>query len=268
MKFHGKAEQVATSLVEAFRTPASLPQALSQVFINRDTNAPQKKWSYQNQILMALQHIRDARGFRQWQKVNRQVKKGEKAHYILGPCTKKVEDKNTKEEKIVLLGFKAIPVFDYEQTEGDPLPGADEAARFIERIPFTSVLEEWGITIDTEGFDGNILGYFQPGENHISLSTENLSTACHEMIHAADSKLGTLQGTDKQSREIVAELGGAVLLESMGKHHEADLGGAYEYIKRYADSTGKDVVKACTDLLSRTCACVQAILDTSDSIIA
>lgn len=58
------------------------------------------------------------------------MKKGEKASYIFGPCTitkeEEVKDRKAgkvkKEEKRILIGFRRIPIFGYEQTEGKPLP--------------------------------------------------------------------------------------------------------------------------------------------------
>ena len=55
---------------------------------------------------------------------------------------------------------------------------------------------------------------------------QNLSTWAHELIHAADDRLGKL-GKCKVNNEVVAELGGAVLLQCLGKPVEADLGGAW-----------------------------------------
>ena len=46
-------------------------------------------------------------------------KKGSKAFYIIGPVIKKIKEEN--EEKQILAGFKAIPVFRIENTEGEPI---------------------------------------------------------------------------------------------------------------------------------------------------
>ena len=67
-----------------------------------------------------------ARGYRSWEKdYNRQVKKGEKAMYILAPNkVKRTEkDEETGEEtiKYILKGFRAVPVFELSQTEGEPI---------------------------------------------------------------------------------------------------------------------------------------------------
>jgi hypothetical protein len=51
--------------------------------------------------------------------VNRYVKKGAKAFYILVPCIYKKEADD--EEKEFLAGFKCSPIFRYEDTEGEEL---------------------------------------------------------------------------------------------------------------------------------------------------
>jgi hypothetical protein len=70
---------------------------------------------------MFFADTKDARGIRQWNKVNRYVKKGSKGFYILVPNIKKIEDEEAGEERKVLVGFLARPVFRYEDTDGEPL---------------------------------------------------------------------------------------------------------------------------------------------------
>lgn len=91
---------------------------------------PSDSWSLGNKILMFLNGTDDARGFKQWQNVGRSVKKGAKAFYILAPAkrkiTRKVTDEDTGEEKeeerAIITGFRDVPVFRCEDTEGDPIP--------------------------------------------------------------------------------------------------------------------------------------------------
>jgi len=86
----------------------------------------------------------------------------------------------------------------------------------------------------------------------IVLGVENLSTWCHELIHVTDKRLGRLI-EKKNHREVVAKLGGAVLLQLLGRYHDADLGGAYDYIQTYAMHEKMDPVQACILTLNRTC---------------
>jgi DNA primase len=60
-------------------------------------------------------------GYRTWQKLGRQVRRGERGLAILAPLTRKVEDSDGEEERRV-VGFRAVHVFDLSQTDGEPLP--------------------------------------------------------------------------------------------------------------------------------------------------
>ncbi len=67
-------------------------------------------------------------GYRAWQRLGRQVRKGERGIAILAPCvqrTGQVDDQEPadKPELVpILRGFRVAHVFDISQTEGDPLP--------------------------------------------------------------------------------------------------------------------------------------------------
>jgi antirestriction protein ArdC len=80
-------------------------------------------------ILLILRQRQDATrvaGYRTWQRLGRQVRRGERAVAILAPCTylRPVDDENNAadEPRHVLRGFKIAHVFDISQTDGDPLP--------------------------------------------------------------------------------------------------------------------------------------------------
>ncbi|HET9733518.1 MAG TPA: ArdC-like ssDNA-binding domain-containing protein [Acidimicrobiales bacterium] len=67
-------------------------------------------------------------GYRAWQSVGRQVRRGEHGIAILAPCTyaghhdDDEAEPGNEEPRRVLRGFKVAHVFDLAQTEGDPLP--------------------------------------------------------------------------------------------------------------------------------------------------
>lgn len=60
--------------------------------------------------------------FNRWRSLDRRVIKGEKAYRVWAPIKKKVEDEETGEEREKVVTFKLVPVFTYDQTEGEPLP--------------------------------------------------------------------------------------------------------------------------------------------------
>jgi antirestriction protein ArdC len=101
------------------------------------------KYSFANTVLIVLQKP-DASlvaGYKTWQKLGRQVRRGEKAIKIYAPLIKKVKVKKTKREIVktpegeekemeieiedieeILVGFRLVNVFDISQTVGKPLP--------------------------------------------------------------------------------------------------------------------------------------------------
>lgn len=167
-----------------------------------------------------------------------------------------------------LVGFTAIPVFGYTQTDGEPLPGQEEEQAFTDSLPLVAVARAWNLTVATFNAEGgNRLGSYRPGSS-IALGVENLSTWTHELVHAADDRRGTLVRNLGQelSNEVVAEFGGAVLLEALGYSVESDRGGAYQYIESYAKKAERDVLSVCTELLERTCAAVALILSTAEQL--
>src|SRR5689334_19781216 len=93
-KFYGHAEEAANDILRAFQSPDQLPGALSQVFVRRKDDSPCRRWSWRNQLIVAVRGYSDARGFRQWEQVGRRVKKGEKAFRILSPVTGRVVDED------------------------------------------------------------------------------------------------------------------------------------------------------------------------------
>ena len=82
---------------------------------------------------------------------------------------------------------------------------------------------------DPRGRDG------VPGNLNDS-GVENLTTWAHELVHAADHKLGGLK----------------------------ERGGASEYIKRYCDREKRDPVSACMSVIKRVCEAVNLILETAE----
>jgi len=96
----------------------------------------------------------------------------------------------------------------------------------LEGLPLREVAESWGIKIESfNSREGGCLGYYSSAGS-IALGVENLSTWCHELCHAADARnIGGLKPGQRVDQEVVAELGGAILLTILGKPVDADLGG-------------------------------------------
>lgn len=270
-KFHGRAQECADAILAAFESPSQLPKALAPIFINRKDDTPCRKWSFSNQLLAVIFGAGDARGFRQWQEVSRHVVKGGRGFPILVPIKRTFTktDANGEEKRVsIVRGFTSTIVFGIDQTDGAPLPPPDPAVlAWIDALPFVDVARTWGLNVDAyNGKGARGYGYYSP-RREIGLGVQNLSTWAHELIHAADDRLGNLQERGQHWRsEIVAELGGAILLTIAGQENGADLGGCWNYVNAYAKDSEKDTASACVSVLNRTCQAVALVLDTAEAL--
>jgi antirestriction protein ArdC len=88
------------------------------------------RYSLNNLMLIVLQRpdATNVAGYRTWQTLGRQVRKGEKALRIFAPILRRSVEDNGDDgttDGRALVGFKAVAVFDVAQTEGDPLPDVE-----------------------------------------------------------------------------------------------------------------------------------------------
>jgi hypothetical protein len=279
MEYYGKAVDVAETIIDAFDS-GKLPKAIASKFIvcgGRHIDG----WSVTNQILTLLSGYSDAMGFGAkdkrsgWKSVGRQVRldDGEKAFYILAPCKFIKVDDGDGGKKLVPRAYRAQAVFGIEQTDivdadlwAKHNVGNELAEKFIADLPLADVAKAWGLTLHAySGKRAGALGWYRRGEA-IALGVENLSTWAHELCHAADYRNGKLVERGQHHRsETVAELGSAILMMIMGYENDADLGGAYKYISSYANAAGIDTIKACTDVIKRTCEAVALILEQAET---
>jgi len=144
----------------------------------------------------------------------------------------------------------------------------ESATAFLETLPLLEVAHHWGLVVKAI-VPGGRLGYYRSGIE-IGLAVENLSTWTHELCHAADDRQGTIThaGGQRLDNEVVAELGGAILLECLGHTVESDRGGAHTYIEGYCRKHSRDLLSACSELLERTCSAVELILSTAEALSA
>ena len=147
------------------------------------------------------------------------------------------------------------------------MPIPSDPKRFLDGLPLVDVARSWGLSVGTfNGEKARYLGYHRRGEA-IAIGVENLSTWAHELMHAADDRLGNLKERGQHWRsEIVAELGGATLLRCIGHDVESDVGGCWDYVNRYATDAKIAPLAACQRVLKRTCDAVALILKTADEL--
>ena len=115
-------QEASEKLLEMFKSQEFGPQlALTIIKRRKDdpvNSLPCTKWSIGNHILMWFFGRTDAAAtYIQWKNLNRRVVKNAKAFPIFSPVTTKVKkkkDDGTEEEKIIVRGFRAVPVFRIE----------------------------------------------------------------------------------------------------------------------------------------------------------
>lgn len=271
-----KVKNQLLKIVDLFQSE-NIPKAIKEVTFP-PFDVPSNKWSLSNRLIMFFSGTSDARGFNQWKESDRRIKQGSKAIYILAPTTlkcafcscghrfshqdvKKAEQErvlcpkckaelDTGKIKTFIAGFRGVPVFRKEDTEGKEL----EYERIeIPSLPLLDVAEKWGIDVKGITFQGNIMGFYQPSKNIIALASPEEKTFFHELAHVSQNKLGMLR-QEKQNKfnEVTAELSALVLAEMVGREN-SNAGATYNYIKGYIgtdnkEEIGKYLIKVLSDV--------------------
>jgi antirestriction protein ArdC len=161
-----------------------------------ETRAVFHRYSFGNCALIALQMpaATQVAGFKAWQGLRRQVRKGERSIRILAPMVVKEHDTQCAETGEIFTLFRAVPVFDISQTDGEPLPEAprepitgDTHADYIARLE--GYAQQLGYTVEREALE-SAGGYCDHTRKRIVVST-TVSAAnaivrvlVHELAHA------------------------------------------------------------------------------------
>lgn len=245
MTVNEKLQETMDRVIYRFQT-GDLPEALARTAIRRysgDLDMPSDNWSLLNQFLMIISGTDDARGFNQWKAVGRSVKKGAKAIYITAPCQKKITTINNEgeeESEFINVGFRGIPVFRYEDTEGEPLEHPDYTPKQLP--PLIDVAKEYGVDVRYAPKTSSFAGWYSFGSNNITLCSHDEEVFFHELVHAVHNTFEPLRGGQDSRQEIIAEFGAAVLCEIYG--YEGYIPNCQKYIEGYArEEAGKAALK-------------------------
>jgi antirestriction protein ArdC len=173
-------------------------------------------------ILLARPNAQQVAGYRTWQQVGRQVRKGERGIAILAPMFIRLEKDNPDSK--TLVRFKVVYVFDLAQTEGEPLPeppnwtSPERNELLTQRLlAFAASL---GITVTIERLAGTAQGASAGGS--IVLSPEaGTKTLIHELAHELLHQGKEDRSTTREAKEAEAEAVAYVVgrhfgLESLG----------------------------------------------------
>lgn len=225
-----RVQTVLDKLLEEFKN-GTIPEAV-QYSMFPIPNIPSSQWSLLNRIMMFLHGTEDARGFKQWQAVNRHVKKGAKSFDILVPVFKKVKNETTDEDATHLKGFCCGCVFRLEDTEGAEL---DYQKLVLPQFPLIEKAKALGVSVQATAGNYSYNGYYDPTKHIIVLATPEEKTFFHELCHATDHKLkGEIKRGQDPLQEITAELAAQALCRIVGKDGDKHFGNSYRYIDSYA----------------------------------
>lgn len=252
-----KVKSTLNTVVNLFKA-GDVPKAISIAVFPPYANIPSTSWSLANRLIMISNDTNDSRGFRQWQKIGRKVKKGAKCFYIISPkMVKKTVDRVNKAtgetetiEKKIIVGYVPVPVFAVESTEGEEL---EYEPLELPELPLFDKAKEWGISVCGVSFMGLYYGSYEQRGNRemIRLATPSEKTWFHELSHAAHSRVvKNLKRGQDPYQEIVAELSAQVLAQLVGTQIESTLGNSYEYIKHYTSKINQTVERGCLSVIA------------------
>lgn len=238
-KAKAKAEQAQQRLAEAVENITD-SDAWQEYLA---TAARFHQYSFGNVLLIMSQRpdATQVAGFRKWQELGRQVRKGETGITILAPrtgpcygCTEKGEKRGRGCDRCSGRGrylyFTTATVFDVAQTDGDPLPanpvsaelltGGDDTGLF-ERLAELLLPDGWTLSVGDAG-GGGVNGYCDHGAHRIVVEQDRdpahqVKTLVHELAHASlHAPSDPDRPGDRGAVEVEAESVAFVVLGALG----------------------------------------------------
>jgi len=173
-----------------------------------------REYSLHNTMLIFSQRPDASRvcGYKTWQKLGRQVRKGSKAIWILAPIISRIRSEDDEHADKIVARFRSVPVFDIADTEGEPLPeapvlthGASCSDDLIRAAVFFADAE--GIAVQFGSLGGGAYGLSRGGQvvvDETLQGADQFAVLVHELAHELLHH-GNGERLDKQTREIEAE---------------------------------------------------------------
>lgn len=277
MDMTAKQQAVISQVFDDFREGRAIPKLAVACFSN--PKIPAHKWTLRNQMLAYLTTgSLDARGYKQWKRVGRTVKRGTRAGFIWQPLKRyfKTEEKDPKTGQVKVVtrsyvyGYRALAKFGKPDTDGKPLDYEKEIC-LPEKLPLREVAEEWGIKVNAEWMLG-AHGSFAIDGSAITIGVKAEyapKVFFHELAHAAHGKVlekwgKKLQGGQQVQQEIVAEMSAEILrrmLDPNGEIYPDTSGNSLDYIKHYAEAGGMDLPEALLKVLGEVGQVITLILE-------
>lgn len=216
-----------------------------------EVRAGMHSYSLHNTILIAMQRpdATEVAGYRAWQRLGRQVRKGERAIRILAPRRVKVAEERASEqgdgeEGYRLAGFIGVSVFDVSQTDGEPLgepprPAPVTGDSHAELIgPLEAFAAGRGYRVLRERLPEGMGGYCDEGGKRIAIDGSlapngQVRTLLHELAHTYGIDY---RRYERGVAEAIVEAASAIACRSLGL--DTDLA-SVPYIAGWAKGDGE-----------------------------
>ena len=260
-------------------------------------------YSFGNTVAIWMQRpdATQVAGYRTWQSLGRQVRKGEQGIQILAPVTRRRSDSTDQADgpdprwktdpaqgrsetgtqppaARRVVGVRIAYVFDISQTDGDPLPGSDAAHPTL--LTGQAPQDLWdglALQVDEAGFrlaldtpPGNANGLTDWAERHVLVRPEledaqRVKTLAHElghvMLHEPADVLDLTALACRGQKEVEAE-SVAFLVTSA---HGMDTGQySFPYVAGWAQHSGGDIEATLRQSAGRALTTAHRILDRLD----
>lgn len=225
-----QAKQIANKAIEelAAALNANPSEALTSYL---KTVAKFHKYSFHNILLiaMACPQATHVAGFHTWRTLGRHIKKGAKGIRIFAPVFRRraeQTDTQTNDELLstgasLVVGFRAVYVFDESMTEGKPLAELNsvhgDPSDYRERLE--RFIQEQGIALEYSTDIAPARGTSHGGKIAIlpgQSPAETVETLAHEIAHELMHRGDRRTSTTKRQRETEAEAVAYVVANAIG----------------------------------------------------
>jgi hypothetical protein len=230
-------------------------------------------YSFGNILQIARQKPNATRvaGIRAWNELGRYVKKGEKGIQILAPMIGYRRRKNEAEQEAntqpdakpapMLIGFRAVYVFDISQTEGADLPELEHGItgevgayrdRMLDFLARQNIQLEFNEKIAPAlgvSYGGKIA--LLPGQSKAEEFTTLVHETAHELLHKAERRTITTQTVRETEAEAVAFIVGQAVGLELGTS-------SADYIQLYHGNA--ELLAESLEVIQRTSAVILAAL--------
>ena len=212
-------------------------------------------------------------GLYAWNQLGRRVKKGEKGIQILAPMigVKRKKDAEaeqdiTKQNVPVLVGFRAVYVFDILQTDGKELPSMDGVKGEIgeHRDRLIDFITAQGIELEFNEHIAPAMGMSYGGKIVLlpgQSKAEEFATLVHELAHEMLHKAERRTQTTKTVRETEAEAIAFVVSKAVGLQTGT---ASADYIQLYHGNAS--LLAESLEVIQKASAVILAALETKPEV--